>query len=1144
MTDDILTGTENLDSVVAWKKDPLAQKKQEADEYYLRFLEEQEQPDPQKPITLQEKLQHGLPLKYETDLKREGERILNALQAGATKEEILAEEEGLKILVYDPIDLGIDIASVGIVPAGRAALKVLRQAVKEGDKLLAKTAAKKLGAVAAEEVGFGAAAGGSMAIAEYMGAGGLIQALSGLMGPLAASTLLTMSRKGIAKWMAHTKKTNLPLYESVKKAALMSEESPLRQVILAEGELPILPSLEELNLPQRADLLKQQVETIFPEGKPWEITRAQFEKRYRTQTVPSGETIIHDLDGAPKLEIEPGKDAHHALVEAALFAGEPVPQSVLKDYPDLIRKYSLESFGVGDKNLIDIVEIIDEKGLDPAIEAMLAPYKGDLPKYAININLNRINTTDDVKAALDNLTSFYQKDFEKLRGKKQTFQDTQRLANLTNMTVEELLARASGEAWSAPRILAARHLLVSSQESILKEAQKIASGVGTDLDKANFTERLAVHFAILGQVSGLASEAGRALNQFKIMAKNFESGMIRLEEFLNLTKGKLPIEKVAEKIADLDTPEGLTKVVGGLYKATTWDKFIELWINGLLSNPVTHMVNSISNTLTGLWMVPERFLASQIGKITPGAKTGGVAAGEAVAMVYGMVNGLKDAARMFAKTMRDPETADSLTKYEMPRRAINIEGGGIMGKAVDYMIHAPTTALLAEDEFFKAVAYRTELHARAYRKAIVEEGLSGEKAARRIVEIINNPPPDIKYGAVDYSRYVTFTQPAGAFAGAITQAAEAVPYLRMIIPFIRTPVNIVKFGLERTPAVLASRKFWETITQGTKVERDMALAKLGLGTVVMLSVMELAHRGDITGGGPSDRNAKAVFRRTKQPYSIRVGDKWLAYSRIEPAGIVMGLAADLADIFEKMGEREYDEAATAALVAISKNLASKTWTKGLFDFVEAIEEPDRRLPAWARRMVGTVVPAGVAQIERVKDPEMEDVRTFIDAVKARIPGKSREVPPRLDLFGETIESEKTGITPIDMLNPIYIQSIKDEPIYQEFERLGYFPGMPDRQIDGIPLKPWEYYFYVKSQGEVLRDPTTGLNLKETLEDLIKQPYYQMLSDGKEGGKATLIQRYISQFRKMAREEFYQPGAQESFPDLWRLLMQKKYYNIR
>jgi hypothetical protein len=88
---------------------------------------------------------------------------------------------------------------------------------------------------------------------------------------------------------------------------------------------------------------------------------------------------------------------------------------------------------------------------------------------------------------------------------------------------------------------------------------------------------------------------------------------------------------------------------------------------------------------------------------------------------------------------------------------------GGLGRAANYIgsaVRTPGRFLLAGDELFKAIGYRMELQSLAYRKAY-NEGLEPEAFAKRVQEILDNPPANIRLASTDAARYQTFTNPLG-----------------------------------------------------------------------------------------------------------------------------------------------------------------------------------------------------------------------------------------------------------------------------------------------------------------------------------------------------------------------------------------------
>ena len=72
--------------------------------------------------------------------------------------------------------------------------------------------------------------------------------------------------------------------------------------------------------------------------------------------------------------------------------------------------------------------------------------------------------------------------------------------------------------------------------------------------------------------------------------------------------------------------------------------------------------------------------------------------------------------------------------------------------------------------------------------------------------------------------------------------------------------------------------------------RDLALGKLIAGSMAMAVSADLVMSGSITGAGPTNPKMRNIMRATGwQPYSIKVGDKYYAYNRLDPVGALLGL---------------------------------------------------------------------------------------------------------------------------------------------------------------------------------------------------------------------------------------------------------------
>ena len=320
--------------------------------------------------------------------------------------------------------------------------------------------------------------------------------------------------------------------------------------------------------------------------------------------------------------------------------------------------------------------------------------------------------------------------------------------------------------------------------------------------------------------------------------------------------------------------------------------------------------------------------------------------------------------------------------------------------------------------------------------------------------------------------------------------------------------------------------------------RDLALAKISLGSLVMATSADLAQQGLITGGGPTDPRLRAAMRRTGwQPYSIKTADGYVSYVRTDPIGGMLGIAADMSEIMGQLDSADAEDIAAAGVMAISQNIVSKTYMSGVADLMEvfASVSPEAGASAgeaYIRRLFGTLVPAGVAQYTRTNDPALRHVDSMLDQLRSRIPGYSEDLPPRLNLWGDPIVLSG-GVGP-DIMSPLWKSPLRDSPVDEEIIRLDAPISMPQRNISGVELNPAEYNRYVALAGNDMKDPVTGLGARETLEALISGEHplamqYAVATDGPDGGKAMIIRRTIQAFRDAARAHLIQemPELQEA-----------------
>ena len=420
-------------------------------------------------------------------------------------------------------------------------------------------------------------------------------------------------------------------------------------------------------------------------------------------------------------------------------------------------------------------------------------------------------------------------------------------------------------------------------------------------------------------------------------------------------------------------------------------------------------------------------------------------------------------------------------------------------------VRIPSRLLMVEDEFFKAISYRQALNGLSMRIA-QQEGLTGTALDKRVEELKNEPTEAMMAYARANAQYQTFTNPLGETGKAVMRFANTHPAFRLIMPFIRTPTNIVKFAGQRSPLAPLMADVRSSLMGKGPVEREVALARIMTGSAIIGATAYYASLGLITGGGPEDEKEKAALYRTGwQPYSVRIGEAYYAYNRLEPTGMLLGITADAVGIWDKAKQEEQDEMAAVitagAISSIGNNLLSKTWLRGVSDAVQAINDPQRYGERWINNFAGTAIPSGVAQMARTQDPYLREVESIMDQIKSRVPGQRETLTPKLNLWGEPIKLTG-GIGP-DILSPVYTSFDKNDTVADEMIRLEVYPAMPQKKIRGIKLTPEQYNEYVEM---------AGAPAKQFLDQVMQTEEYGRMPDFM---RRDLIEQVVKQTRNKA-----------------------------
>lgn len=757
-----------------------------------------------------------------------------------------------------------------------------------------------------------------------------------------------------------------------------------------------------------------------------------------------------------------------------------------------------------------------------------------------------------------------------IKTKKVTFDEIKQKA--TDLGVDEKflnrLIDSNGQMLpSAVDTYRAFQVLESSADELGRLFGLVNSGQATEAQMLQLRQQISLHGLIQKAVKGVQTETARALAVMRIPR---DGNIDVIRQALDQSGGAESLQDLARAYMSLDSNAARNQLIEKSMLSTVKDVWFTTWINGLLSSPTTHAKNIVGNTLFGAYQLPERMLAAFYSNnlpkgvrswraLVPGSAKEKVEYDEALTEIQSLTEGVRRGLEMASRAWSKEMPSDPLSKIELRRggdqpdisaAAFGLEEDKWYSKGVNLygkLVTLPGRALMTEDEFFKGWYYQTAFNRLAlrrsksvYRDAIeqgADEATAGARAATELEAIFKNPPADLDEEAMNYARRGTFTMELPPALKNLETSFQH-PVAKMIVPFFRTPANIAMEVIERTPFAPVSSRFRDDFMKGGPA-RDLAIAKVTMGSALLATFASMSTEGLFTGRGPGRKqDREALMRGGWQPYSlvlpkeafggqierlsslgrVSIGDDkiYLSFNGMEPISAFLAMAADYAEYAryeEDAGKVE--EVFMGALYGLYNYMGEQPWLTGVADIATAL---GGTLPNANKTVVDVVntlakqvgsfgiggSPAGaynsaVAAIERFMSPGASDtsvkgeelpmgVKGFYEAFKrymARVPGLSDNLPPKLNLWGDPILQGQGKA--YEMVLPTRVSPGQFSPTDDILVQLGSPIGMPQRKISGVELNAEQYNRLLQIYGKELQ--LDGMTAKIAIYDVASSPAF-------------------------------------------------------
>lgn len=486
--------------------------------------------------------------------------------------------------------------------------------------------------------------------------------------------------------------------------------------------------------------------------------------------------------------------------------------------------------------------------------------------------------------------------------------------------------------------------------------------------------------------------AGRLLQAQNIIADESASPMQKI--FALMDNAGVSEQKYLKDAVKVNW-ENPTEVVN-FYRKYVPPKFgevlDEIRYSNMLSSPLTHIINTASNAMqTGIVAPVEKTITGVLdwGKSTLTGSERQYYASAGIDYAGGYVKALPEAFKKALKVLGGEEV---LTKPDYQRMPTGSKG-------LLKLYTLPLRGLEAMDQFFKTLVesgVTSELKKGPQKLSSLQISSNATKEANyRLFRQAFDPNGELGQGGV--LKY--FDKWNSAIA-----SLRKLPGGKWILPFLQTPTNILKQGVEFSPL-----GFSTAIGAKAPIEQ---LSKAIIGTGVFMGAYELARNGLTSWEAPTgEKERELYYAAGMQPYSIKIGNNWVSYSKLGPLSYPFAMASALAHAEKNNPDKSKIENVGKSVSGMLGFFGDQSYVKNIGEVVDAIQGGinigPTALTSTAANLTGQLIPykSFLTWLGRTIDPIYRKAGTFKEKLIKDIPIIGSSLEPYTDIYGNPSERD-------------------------------------------------------------------------------------------------------------------------------------------
>jgi hypothetical protein len=678
---------------------------------------------------------------------------------------------------------------------------------------------------------------------------------------------------------------------------------------------------------------------------------------------------------------------------------------------------------------------------------------------------------------------------------KDTLQKAENIVNANEGVAKNIFSSAGKGGTTADDVALGEVLIKKAIESgDVKEANRLTVDLATKLTEAGQAVQAASIFKrmtpegmlmyaqrTVGNVNrDLEKSLGKVAKKVELTPEESQFITDTMQKIQGMQDGRpkdIELAKVMQMIANKE-PSGIS------------DEILAAQRISLLLNPKSMIRNAVGNTIFGIIDNISNVVATPIDKLV-GLKTGQRTT--TLPDVAGQIkSGIQGAKEVIEDARLGIDTSPFRSQFELPSKQI-FQGNGPLSKAMNVMDQTTRTGLKLGDTPFYKAAYDDVLRQQMKLANVAEPTTAMIEQAQKVAQQRTYQDVNSLTNAFKMAqRALNFGKPAGLG--------------NVVLPFVKTPANILKRAIEYSPLGVekAIREGYNLAKHTGKFSQKAfvdSIAKSVTGTAMIMVGYDLAKKGYITGQANKDRDIAAFEKNMgKSEYAFKFGDNYYTYDWMQPGSMALAIGADM--YLSGKERKDAENVVVDAVKSGGQTLFKQSLLQGVQRFMGGYSPMDN-LEETLANALSQLTPTLGKQIAQMTDStqrttaDNSTVKSAVNNIKARIPGLSQTLEPKVDTFGNDMENYqgKNNIFNV-MFNPGFSTEYKPTREQQEIIRLYVADGSKDifpkvapktlqYQSESIQLTPSEITQFQRTMGKLT---------EEKFGNIMEQSGYDKMAD--------------------------------------------------